>query len=117
MTTFVRLLPLLAIFLQLAACAPEKPYILTDYRNHQRGIVQACFSEENATIEQAQALAEDVCKQYDRTALLQLVQPNQCSWLAPVQAYFSCVPRPGETPAPILLHNAPLRHDMPLPAW
>jgi len=110
-------LPFLLVLFGLAACAPEKPYVMSDYRFHQRGTVIACFSEANATIQQAQALADNICLQFDRVAKLQLVQPDQCSWTAPTQAMFSCVARPGENPAPILLHNAPIRHDTPLPPW
>jgi hypothetical protein len=116
MTMLFRLLPAL-ILLGLAACSPEKPYVVTDYRFHQRGIVQVCYDEGAANLEQAQQLVEDVCRQYDRTAKAQLVQPYQCSWRAPVQATFACVPRPGENPGPILLHSAPMRHDTPLPPW
>lgn len=116
MTHAIRPILLLTLLL-LAACAEEKPYVMTDYRYHQRGIVQACFNEENGTLQQATQLAETVCSQFDRTAKLQLLQPYQCSWAAPTLATFSCVARPGETPLPILLHNAPMRHDTPLPPW
>lgn len=110
-------LPLLGLVLALAACETEKPYVTTDYRFHQRGIVVACFNEENATVADAQKVAEEVCRQYDRTAQVQLVQPYQCSWSAPTQVTMSCVARPGENPGPILQHGAPMRHDTPLPAW
>lgn len=116
MISFDRLVPV-AILMSLAGCADEKPYVMSDYRYHQRGIVQACYSDDTASLPQATALAEDVCKQFDRTAQLQLLQPYQCSWTAPVLATYSCVARPGESPAPILLHNAPMRHDTPLPPW
>jgi len=108
-------LPLVA--LALSACAADKPYIMTDYRAHQRGIIQACYNEETATLAQTQELAEEVCHQFDRTAQVQLIQRYQCSWSAPTLVTLSCVARPGETPAPILLHNAPMRHDTPLPPW
>jgi hypothetical protein len=104
-------------FLLLSGCTPEEPYIFTDYRWHQRGTVIACYNDESATVDQARALADGICRQFDRTAQLQLLQPYQCSWTAPTQAIFSCVARPGETPSPILLHNAPMRHDTPLPPW
>jgi hypothetical protein len=116
MTRLLRILPLL-LPLGLAGCSAEKPYVMTDYRYHQRGIVLACYNEDSGSLQQAEALAEDVCRQFDRTAKLQLLQPNQCSWTAPTLATFSCVARPGESPAPILLHNAPMRHDTPLPPW
>jgi len=112
----LRLLPLL-VLAGLSACSAEKPYILTDYRAHQRGIVVACYNEDSATLAQAKALAEEVCHQFDRTAQVQLIQRDQCSWSAPTQVTLSCVPRPGESPGPILLHNAPMRHDTPLPPW
>jgi hypothetical protein len=107
----------LFILTGLGGCAPEEPYVLSDYRFHQRGTVLACYSDDTATVAQAQTLAEGICQQYDRTAKLQLLQPYQCSWSAPTLATFSCAARPGETPAPILLHNAPMRHDTPLAPW
>jgi hypothetical protein len=113
--------PLRPLFLLLpvllSACAEEKPYVMSDYRFHQRGVVLACYNEEHATLAQAEAVAEEVCHQFDRTAKVQLVQPYQCSWSAPTLVTLSCVARPGENPGPILLHNAPMRHDTPLPAW
>jgi hypothetical protein len=112
----LRLAPLL-LLLSLSACSAEKPYVMSDYRFHQRGVVLACYNEENATLAQAEAAAEEVCHQFDRTAKVQLVQPYQCSWSAPTLVTLSCVARPGENPGPILLHNAPMRHDTPLPAW
>jgi len=84
----------LLVLTGLGGCAPEEPYILSDYRFHQRGMVVACYNDDTATVTQAQTLAEGICQQYDRTARLQLLQP-----------------------APILLHNAPMRHDTPLPPW
>lgn len=116
MRNFPRCLSLLGL-LALVACASEKPYILTDYRFHQRGLVQACYDDQTASLQQATQLAEDICVEFDRTAKLQLLQPYQCSWAAPVLATYSCVARPGETPLPILLHNAPMRHDTPLLPW
>ena len=112
----LRLAPIL-LLAGLSACSAEKPYVMSDYRFHQRGVVLACYNEEKATLAQAEAVAEEVCHQFDRTAKVQLVQPYQCSWTAPTLVTLSCVARPGETPGPILLHNAPMRHDTPLPAW
>jgi hypothetical protein len=111
------LLLLIGTLAALTACESEKPYVMTDYRFHQRGIVLACFNEENATIADAQKVAEEVCRQYDRTAEVQLVQPYQCSWRAPTLVTLHCTARPGENPGPILQHGAPMRHDTPLPAW
>ena len=105
----------LALALLVAGCAAEKPYVWTDYRYHQRGVVIVCYSDEKATPAQIKALADEVCAQYDRIATLQLQQEYQCSWTAPTQATFPCVPRPGENPPPITPHNAPMRHDLPLP--
>ena len=110
-------LPLLGLVLALSACESEKPFVITDYRFHQRGVIQACFNEDHATVADAQKVAEEICRQYDRTAQVQLVQPLQCSWTAPSLVTLVCVPRPGENPGPIMLHGAPMRHDTPLPAW
>ena len=99
----------------LTACTAEAPYLWTDYRYHQRGQVIVCYSDEKATPEQVKALADEVCRQYDRMASLQLQQKYQCSWTAPTQALFACVARPGESPPPIIQHLAPMRHDVPLP--
>jgi hypothetical protein len=113
----IALIPPLCGLLLLAGCSTEKPFVLSDYRAHQRGVVQACYSEDKGSLEDTTKLAENICKEFDRTAKLQLLQPYQCTWTAPVMATYSCVPRPGETPAPILLHNAPMRHDTPLPPF
>jgi dTDP-4-dehydrorhamnose reductase len=99
----------------VAGCAPEAPYVYTDYRYHQRGQVIVCYSDEKGTPEQVKALADEVCRQYDRVAMLQLQQEYQCSWTAPTQAVFHCMPRPGENPPPIVQHHAPMRHDPALP--
>lgn len=98
----------------LAGCATEAPYVYTDYRYHQRGQVIVCYSPDNATPELVKSLADGVCQQYDRMAKFQLQQPYQCSWTAPTQAIFACVPRPGENPPPIQQHLSPMRHDTPL---
>lgn len=112
------LLLLLGTLLGLTACETEKPYVMSDYRYHQRGVVLACFNEENATVADVQKVVEEeVCRQYDRTAEVQLVQPYQCSWSAPTLVTLHCSARPGENPGPILQHGAPMRHDTPLPAW
>jgi hypothetical protein len=109
------LFPALTIALALAACSPEPPQVLTDYRFHQRGTVAICFSEEKSTIADVTAMADDICRQYDRVAKLVLQQPYQCSWTAPTEAYFACIPRPGESPPKIVPHLAPMRHDSALP--
>jgi len=101
--------------LLLTGCAAEGPFVATDYRYHQRATVAVCYNDEISTAEQAQAMAEEICRQYDRTAKLQLVQLYQCSWTAPTRATYNCVARPGEHPAPITRTNAPMRHDTPLP--
>jgi hypothetical protein len=101
----------LATVLLLSACASEQPYLLTDYRYHQIGQVRVCYSETTADAETVRRMAEDVCAQYDRTAIFQYQQKHQCSWTAPTLAYFRCQPRPGENPAPVLKKNAPLRHE------
>ncbi len=112
------LLLLIGTVAGLSACESEKPFVLSDYRYHQRGVVQACYNEDHATIEDVLKLVEkEVCSQYDRTAEVQLVQPLQCSWTAPTMVTLHCVARPGENPGPILQHGAPMRHDTPLPAW
>jgi hypothetical protein len=99
----------------LAGCASDGPYTFTDYRWHQRGQVVVCYDESSTTDEQARAVAEDICQQYDRTTQWVQKQNYQCSWTAPMQAIFQCVARPGENPAPVIQHNAPMRHDTPLP--
>jgi hypothetical protein len=109
------LFPALVIAMALAACSPEDPHVLTDYRNHQRGAVAICYNEEKSTIEDVTAMANDICRQYDRVAHLTLLQSYQCSWTTPTQAYFACVPRPGESPPAVTPHLAPMRHDAPLP--
>jgi hypothetical protein len=113
----LNLLLLLGSVVGLAACESEKPYVMSDYRFHQRGVVLACFNEEHATIADVQKVAEEVCHQYDRTAEVQLIQPLQCSWTAPTLVTLRCAARPGENPGPILQHGAPMRHDTPLGAW
>ncbi len=94
----------------MAGCA-EAPYVYTDYRSHQRGSVIVCFNEGTATVKDAKVLADEICKQYERTSQLALVQSYQCSWTAPTQANFACVARPGETPPPFVEHLSPMRHD------
>jgi hypothetical protein len=104
--------PLLVL---LAGCGSDDPYLLSDYRYHQRGRVIVCYDPDTARPEHVQAIAEEVCRGFDRTAHLDLIQPNQCAWTAQSEAMYSCVPRPGETPGPIREHLAPMRHDTPLP--
>jgi hypothetical protein len=105
------LVPLAVLF---TGCTPEAPYWWTDYRFHQRGLVILCYNDEITTQVQLKEKADEICRQYDRTSQLQLLQEYQCSWTAPGQANFLCIPRPGENPDPILKHLAPMRHDTPL---
>jgi hypothetical protein len=95
----------------LTGCVTEAPYVTSDYRYHQRGTVQICFDDGSATIKDIKPLADDICRTIDRTSKLAYVQPYQCNWTAPTMATFSCVPRPGETPPPLVDHSAPMRHD------
>jgi hypothetical protein len=113
--TIRALVAILASSMFLAACVAEAPYVYTDYRFHQRGAVIVCYNEDQASPAQVNALAEEICRQYDRTAQFVLQQPFQCSWSAPTQVTYSCVARPGETPGPIIPHRPPMRHDPPLP--
>ena len=106
---------LFALSVPLCGCATERPYVFTDYRYHQRGQVIVCYNERDSKPEEVKGLADDICKQYDRMAYLALEQSNQCSWTAPDQAFFFCVPRPGETPAPLVERMSPMRHDPRLP--
>ena len=103
---------LLAIF-ALAGCGGGDPYVLTDYRYHQRGIVEVCYDQGKTTLDQARALADGVCGQYDRMARFEIAQRNQCNWRTPDLAEFYCVARPGETPLPFVEQKAPLRGSMP----
>jgi hypothetical protein len=98
--------------LLLGACA-SKPYLRTDYVSHQAGLVQVCYDPDSTTPKQAQQLAEDVCKRYDRMSLIYLTQENQCSWAAPTLATYMCAARPGEHPAPLVRQRAPLRIEPP----
>ncbi len=106
---------LLPVIFLLTGCGSDRPFLLSDYRLHQRGQVVVCYSESSSTADEVKATADEVCRQYDRVAKLELVQEEQCSWTEPSEARFSCVARPGETPSPILQHMAPMRHDTPLP--
>ncbi|WP_146002659.1 hypothetical protein [Telmatospirillum siberiense] len=99
----------------LAGCA-EDPYLSTDYRYHQRGVVQVCINEDTASIADAKKLADETCRPFDRTSKLALIQRYQCSWTAPTLVAFSCVARPGETPPPFAEHLSPMRHDPSLGA-
>lgn len=107
--------PLLALgaVLCLGSCAPEQPYVRSDYLVHQRGQVQVCYNESRANLSQAQTLADEVCREYDRTARFQLQQELQCNWTSPTLAIFACVARPGESPAPLSRQVAPLRRSTP----
>jgi hypothetical protein len=94
----------------LAGCA-EEPFVVNDYRFHQRGTLSICYNEKTTTMAQLKTMADEVCRPYDRTSALDLVQQYQCTWTAPTQARFSCVSRPGETPRPFSEHLSPMRHD------
>lgn len=95
----------------LSACAAEPPYLLTNYRAHSMGYVKICYSTDNATPEQVRDLAEEVCNQVQRTALLRLQQTGQCSWTAPTIATFTCEARPGETPPPLVRRSSPMQRN------
>ncbi len=92
-----------------AGCGGGAPYVLTDYRSHQKGIVEVCYDHTMTSMAQATQLADHVCDQYDRTASLQLRQRDQCNWATPDVAMFYCVARPGESPRPLVPQKAPLR--------
>lgn len=94
----------------VTGCA-EAPYLYSDYRYHQRGVVYVCINEDTATIADAKKLADEVCRPFDRTSKLTLVQRYQCSWSAPTYITFNCVARPGETPPPFAEHLSPMRHE------
>ena len=95
----------------LAGCGGGAPYVLTDYRNHQRGLVEVCYDHRMTPLHQAQKLADEICVQYDRMAAFQLAQRDQCNWRTPDIALFYCVARPGETPPPFVPQKAPLRSN------
>jgi hypothetical protein len=95
----------------LAGCSAKAPYVITDYRYHQRGIVQICFDEKTATVADLKPLSEEICRRIDRTAKIAYVQPYQCSWTTSTLATYLCAARPGETPPPLVDHPAPMRHD------
>jgi hypothetical protein len=104
--------PILAIALAavaLSGCGGGRPFVLTDYRDHQKGIVEVCYDHGSTSMAQASQLADHICDQYDRVASLQLHQFNQCSWTTPDIALFYCVARPGETPPAFVPQKAPLR--------
>ncbi len=96
----------------LAACGGGDPYVLSDYRSHQHGVVEVCFDEGKSRLADATRLADDVCRQYDRMAELELRQADQCNWATPTLALYYCVARPGETPAPLVPQQAPLRRNL-----
>ncbi len=107
---FVPLAAALSAVVLTVGCA-EAPFVMTDYRYHQRGSVSVCFNERTTTVKDAKVLADEICRQYERTSQLSLIQSYQCSWTAPTQASFTCVARPGETPPPFVEHLSPMRHD------
>ena len=93
----------------LAGCGGGRPYVLTDFRDHQKGIVEVCYDRGTTSMVQATKLADGICDQYDRVASLQLRQNEQCNWATPDIALFYCVARPGEKPPPFVPQKAPLR--------
>ncbi len=95
----------------LTACGTEAPYVQTSYRLNQTGFVMVCSSGDEAARKQADALAEQTCARYRRTAKLWRVTQGQCDWLSSTQASYICVPKPGVTPMPFNSKHAPLRHD------
>ena len=111
-----RLLPLLAL-LPILGCSSlaRDPYVQSDYLAHSRGQVQVCLDEDRSSLDQAQALAEQVCRRFDRTARFQLTRKYECSVTTPTLALYSCVARPGETPPPLQAEKAPLRHEPTIP--
>jgi hypothetical protein len=92
----------------VAGCG-GRPYVLTDYRQHQKGQVEVCYDSNSTSIDQAKALADGICDQYSRMAKFELSQRFQCNWRTPDIALFYCVARPGETPPPFVKQTAPLR--------
>lgn len=112
----IRAVGALSLAALLAGCGGGAPYVLSDYRLHQKGMVEVCYDGKSAPQDQAltpqkQALklADGICSQYDRMATLQLVQENQCNWTTPDIALYYCVARPGEHPRPLVPQKAPLR--------
>ena len=89
------------------------PYVLTDYRSHQKGVVEVCYDRGKAPMTETQKLADGICEQYDRMASLQLGQSFQCNWRTPDIALYYCVARPGEHPPPFVPQVAPLRGNAP----
>jgi hypothetical protein len=98
----------------LTNCSKDEPFLLSDYRYHEKGQVTICLNNEAGTLEKAKSLAETICTQFDRTSNLDRILPYQCSWFSPTEAIFSCRARPGETPSVVPQKLAPMRHDTPL---
>jgi hypothetical protein len=95
----------------LSGCGGGRPFVLTDFREHQMGNVEVCYDHRKTTMVEAQTLANGVCDQYDRVAQYTMAQTNQCNWLAPDIALFECVARDGETPLPFVQQKALLRRN------
>ena len=93
----------------VAGCGGGQAYVLSDYRQHQLGKVEVCYDDHKTSLDQARVLADGVCQQYDRMASFQISQRDQCNWRTPDIALFYCVPKPGETPPPLVPQKAPLR--------
>lgn len=96
----------------LAGCGGGAPYVLSDYRLHQKGMVEVCYDEKSTPQDRVLKLADSICGQYDRMAALQLVQQDQCNWTTPDIALYYCVARPGEHPRPLVPQKAPLRSGL-----
>jgi|GEM_PF-1606877 len=95
----------------LGGCAGA-PYVDSSYMEHQSGRVRICYAPSTTPPAKVQAMAEEVCQKYHRTAVHWLTQPNQCSWTDPYLATFYCAARPGEPPPPELpVRHAPMRHE------
>lgn len=110
----------------LAACGGGAPYstggpspgvigtVGSEYRLHQRGAVMICYDRRTTSRAVIQKMADDICAPYDRIAKYASTLHNQCSMSAPDLASFSCVPRPGENPPPIVIRDNPSRHEVPI---
>lgn len=106
-----RWLPLAVLLPAACSTLPRDPYVRSDYLAHSRGQVQVCLDTGRSSLDQAQALAEAVCRQFDRTAKFQFTRKEECNLLTPTLAVYGCVARPGEHPPPLVPERDPLRHE------